>query len=239
MRFAGKKYVFARKGGGGGELLAFMGLDLGAEPETYSLAVTVQFLDGTLRTLRRDLQVEPKDFPVKRLRVEQRFVTPPAEVQERIRLESSLMQTVFATYTSEWLGEGSFILPASGKVNPNFGERRFFNEQPRSPHSGVDISSPSGTPVGASNSGRILLADDLYYAGNTVVIDHGLGVVSFYCHFSKILVTKGDLVEKGTLIGEVGATGRVTGPHLHWSVRIRGSRVDPLSLLSLDPDVEQ
>jgi murein DD-endopeptidase MepM/ murein hydrolase activator NlpD len=103
----------------------------------------------------------------------------------------------------------------------------------------VDISSPSGTPVGASNSGRVLLADDLYYAGNTVVIDHGLGVVSFYCHFSKILVTKGDRVEKGTSIGEVGATGRVTGPHLHWSVRIRGSRVDPLSLLSFDPGAEQ
>ena len=233
LKFAGDTYVFARDGISG-DHLAFVGLDMGVDPGEYSLVITVQLLDGTQRTLRREVQVVPQDFPVKRLRVEQRFVTPPAEAQERIRREAALMRTVFATYTQEWLGEGSFILPASGRMNPNFGERRYFNDLPRSPHSGVDISSPAGTPIGASNSGRVLLADELYYAGNAVVIDHGLGVFSFYCHFSKLLVTKGDRVKKGALIGEVGATGRVTGPHLHWSVRIRGSRVDPLSLLSLE-----
>jgi murein DD-endopeptidase MepM/ murein hydrolase activator NlpD len=232
LKFSGQKSTFALDSASG-DYLAFVGLDMGADPAVYPLVITVQLLDGTLRTLRRDIQVVAKNFPVNRLRVDQKFVTPPAEVQERIRLEAALMQIVYATYTPEWLGEGAFILPTSGRVNPNFGERRYFNDQLRSPHSGVDISSSAGTPVSASNSGRVLLADELYYAGNTVVIDHGLGVFSFYCHFSKLLVSKGDRVGKGSPIGEVGATGRVTGPHLHWSVRIRGSRVDPLSLLYL------
>ena len=168
--------------------------------------------------------------------MEDKYVSPPSQVLERIRTEAALMRSIYAIYTAEWLAEGVFLIPTDDKAVPNFGERRVFNNQPRSPHSGVDISSPLGTTVKASNSGRVVLAHELYYAGNTVVIDHGLGVFTFYCHFSKILVEKGDQVKKGQAIGEVGATGRVTGPHLHWSLRVRGSRVDPFSLLSLALD---
>jgi murein DD-endopeptidase MepM/ murein hydrolase activator NlpD len=132
------------------------------------------------------------------------------------------------------LGVGRFIIPSEGEVAPNFGEQRIFNDQPRSPHSGVDISSPFGAPVVASNAGRIVLVSNLYYAGNTVIIDHGLGVFTLYIHLSKFKVERGDVVAKGAIIGEIGATGRVTGPHLHWGVKIQGNRVDPFSLLYLD-----
>ncbi len=214
--------------------MTFIGLDLNMQPGDYPLSVSVLFEDGALHTSTKQVQLLEKEFPVKKLWVDEKFVTPPAEELERIKTESALLGSIFAISSSRWLGEGSFIIPSPGTAAPNFGERRYFNDQPRSPHSGVDISSPLGTPVKAANAGQVVLADDLYYAGNTVIIDHGLGMISFYCHFSVIRAKRGDRVHKGDIIGEVGATGRVTGPHLHWSVRVRNSRVDPFSLLALD-----
>jgi murein DD-endopeptidase MepM/ murein hydrolase activator NlpD len=235
FRFSGEKNSLC-KDEESGDLFAFLGLDLELSPGSYPLNVTAQFQDGTLSTLTREIDVVSKEFPVERLRVDPKYVTPPAEAQERIRLEAQLLRSIYAGFSPDWLGEGSFVLPTEGRVNPNFGRRRVFNDLPRSPHSGVDISSPQGTPVLASNSGRVVLTRGLYYAGNTVIIDHGLGVFSVYLHLSRMLVEEGSLVLKGAPIGEVGATGRVTGPHLHWSVRIRNSRVDPLSLLDLRLD---
>jgi murein DD-endopeptidase MepM/ murein hydrolase activator NlpD len=217
-------------------MLAFVGLDLNIKPGTYFIKILVQSQDGNTDHHPKEILVLPKEFPTTKLWVDERFVTPPNEVLERIRRESELIRTIYSVYTPQWLGEGVFILPSSGEPDANFGEKRIFNNKPRSSHSGVDISSPFGAEVIASNSGRILLANDLYFAGKSVIIDHGLGVFSFYCHFSKIIATRGTLVNKGEVIGEVGATGRVTGPHLHWSVRINGSRVDPFSLLSLSWD---
>src|SRR5262249_28752592 len=126
-----------------------------------------------------------------------------------------------------------FVRPVDAPANSAFGSRSVFNGQPRSPHPGADFLSPAGTPVKAANAGRIVLADDLYYTGGTVIIDHGLGVFSLFAHLSAIDVHDGDMVVAGQVLGNVGATGRVTGPHLHWSVRINGARVDPLSLLSV------
>jgi murein DD-endopeptidase MepM/ murein hydrolase activator NlpD len=173
---------------------------------------------------------------VKRLWVKEEYVTPPSTVLERIRRESELLRSVYKKFTQTWLGEDSFIMPTEGKVFDNFGERRIYNNKPRSSHAGVDISAPTGTPVWASNSGEVALASDLYFSGKTVIIDHGLGLFSLYCHFSKIKVKRGQVVRKGDIIGEIGATGRVTGPHLHWGVKILGDRVDPFSLLSLNFD---
>ncbi len=235
FRFSGEK-VGLWKNGASGDHIAFLGLDLELRPGVYPLTVTAQLEDGTLSTITQDIEVIAKDFPVERLRVDPKYVTPPAEALERIRLEAELTRSIYSHFSPDWLGEGSFELPTDGRVNPNFGRRRVFNDQPRSPHSGVDISSPHGTPVRASNSGRVVLIRGLYYAGNTIIIDHGLGVFSVYLHLSRMSVEEGSLVHKGDLIGEVGATGRVTGPHLHWSVRILDSRVDPLSLLDLRLD---
>lgn len=211
--------------------LAFFGLDLGLKPGTYPVEISLLFDDGSHHNLMREILVKAKEFPIKKLWVKQEYVTPPPDVLDRIQWESELIGQILSVFTLEWFGEGEFIIPSEGKANNNFGERRIFNNEPRSPHSGVDISSPYGAPVRVSNSGRVVLAKDLYFAGKTVIIDHGLGVFTQYLHFSKILAKRGDFVRKGDVIGEVGATGRVTGPHLHWGVRVSGSRVDPFSLL--------
>jgi len=231
--FLGRTYQMGH-GQNPDQWLAFLGLDLGIKAGTYPVEVSLLFEDGHHQNLKREILVQDKEFPLKKLWVKQEYVTPPQDVLDRIQWESELLSQIYDIFTLQWLGEGPFIIPSEGEANPNFGERRIFNNEPRSPHSGVDISSPFGAPVRASNSGRIVLAKNLYFAGNTVIIDHGLGVFTSYLHFSKILATRGDMVRKGDIIGEIGATGRVTGPHLHWGVKVSGSRVDPYSLLTLN-----
>lgn len=218
------------------EYLAIVGFDLDLKPGDYPLDVLVLYADGRHERIRREIRIISKEFPLKKLQVKEKFVTPPPEVQERIQRESEILKAVYDIFTMQWLGKGEFIVPSEGEAVPNFGERRIFNGKPRSPHSGVDISSPYGALVKASNSGNVVLASDLYFSGKTVILNHGLGVFTLYCHFSKISVQRGESVNKGGVIGEVGATGRVTGPHLHWAARVTGSRVDPFSLLSLKMD---
>lgn len=234
VRFDGKKYATVPAGPNPGlTRMALIGLDLSLEPGVLPLVAVAGCADGRSLQERSEVRVLAGNFPVKHLRVDQKYVTPPSHVLERIRRETSLMRTIYAGESREWLATGRFIEPAEGKVQPNFGERRIFNGEPRSPHSGIDLSAPLGTPVVASNAGRVVFAGDLYYSGNTVVLDHGLGLFTIYCHLSEMEVGRGDRAATGDPIGKVGATGRVTGPHLHWSVRLRGSRVDPLSLLEL------
>lgn len=216
--------------------MGFIGLDFQLQPGDYSFEAIMVDAQGNVVKSLSPIVIKEKTFPTKKLWVEPRYVTPPPEVTERIKRESALLRSIFSLETNSWYGEGKFILPTQGKIYFNFGERRIYNNQPRSSHSGIDIAAVTGTPVIASNSGRIVLASELYFAGKTVIIDHGLGLYTFYAHLSQIKVKRNDLVEKGQVIGLVGATGRVTGPHLHWSVRLKGSRVDPLSLLALSDD---
>jgi murein DD-endopeptidase MepM/ murein hydrolase activator NlpD len=232
-QFSGEKYTLGASTDPD-EYLALIGLDLVLKPGTYPIVITPVYKDGYHEKVVKEILVVAKEFPVKKLWVSEKYVTPPPEVLPRIREESELLNAIYGIFTPRWLGEGPFIIPATGEVVPNFGERRIFNNQPRSPHSGVDISSPYGSPVVASNSGRVVLASHLYYAGKTVIIDHGLGVFTLYLHLSKFRVKRGAFVKKGKIVGEIGATGRVTGPHLHWGVKIRGNRVDPFSLLYFD-----
>jgi murein DD-endopeptidase MepM/ murein hydrolase activator NlpD len=232
-RFSGEKYVLGASQNPG-EYLGLIGIDLGLKPGSYPIVITPVYSDGHHEQVVKEILVVAKEFPIKKLWVDEKYVTPPPEVRERIREESQLLSEIYGIYSPQWLGVGRFIIPSEGEVAPNFGEQRIFNDQPRSPHSGVDISSPFGAPVVASNAGRIVLVSNLYYAGNTVIIDHGLGVFTLYIHLSKFKVERGDVVAKGAIIGEIGATGRVTGPHLHWGVKIQGNRVDPFSLLYLD-----
>ncbi len=224
-----------RTGDEGGEAFAFIGLDLDLKPGSHDLKLTAFLRDGRVEELRYPLLVQDRKFPVTELRVRQEFVTPPPEVEERIRWEAELLRMVYSVNTAEWLGEGSFEWPHGGESAGNFGERRIYNGVPRSSHSGLDIAAPSGSPVRASNSGRVVLARDLYFSGKTVILDHGLGIFSVYCHFSRLLVNRGQSVRKGDILALAGSTGRATGPHLHWAVRIQGSRVDPQSLLELPP----
>ncbi len=232
IRFGGETYELG-PGDEGLEPFALIGLDLGLSSGTRVFEAIIQAKNGQTEVLKQEFPLQPREFPVKKLWVREEYVTPPAAVQERIKWEAELLQTIWSVVTPQWLAEGEFILPHLGEMAPNFGERRIYNNVPRSPHSGVDISAPAGDPVRASNTGRVVLARDLYFSGKTVILDHGLGLFTYYCHFSRVKVKRGEVVKKGGVIGLVGSTGRSTGPHLHWSVRIRETRVDPAALLNL------
>ncbi len=162
----------------------------------------------------------------------QAMVNPPAETLARIREEGARQRRLYASFADvpEALVSGEaagFKQPLEGIITSLFGHRRFFNGQPRSPHSGLDIAAATGTPVATAGAGLVTLADDLYFNGNTVFVDHGQGLITMYCHLSEITVAVGDSVAQGDIIGLVGATGRVTGAHLHWTVSLNGNRVDP------------
>ena len=235
IQFLDNRYFMAKRKNNS-SLLAFVGLDLNLEPGTYTMEFFIENIQGGKEYIQTQIPILEKIFPLRKLWVPKEFVFPPSKYHERIREEAEMLRALYRRITPRWHGEGRFILPSSGELRKNFGNRRIFNRKKRSTHGGVDITAPHGAPVLASNSGRVVLARDLYYAGKAVIIDHGLGLFSLSCHFSKITVEEGELVRKGDLIGEIGSTGRVTGPHLHWGVRVFGSRVDPLSLLDLNLD---
>ena len=209
---------------------ALVGIDLDARPGTYPIRVDA---DAGRDTVVYDLVVRPRQFRTRRLTVDPEFVTPPASARDRIDLEAALLANVWRDSHPERLWNGTFLRPVPDAATSAFGTRSIFNGRPLSAHGGADFMSPSGTPIHAPNAGRIVVARDLYFSGNTVVIDHGLGLFSMLAHLSAFDVQEGDDVTAGHVVGRVGATGRVTGPHLHWAVRVSGARVDPLSILAL------
>src|SRR5205085_12304860 len=147
--------------------------------------------------------------------------------------EAALLADTWKASANERLWAAAFVRPVNDPANSAFGTRSVFNGKPRNAHGGADFLSPAGTPIHAPNAGRVVVARPLYFSGNTVVIDHGLGIFSMLAHLSAFDVHEGDRVAAGDRVGRVGATGRVTGPHLHWAVRAAGARVDPLSVLAL------
>jgi len=214
------------------EWRALIGLDLGVREGDHR--VLVEARSGS-RTLRAEavLGVRPKVFPTRRLRVDETFVNPPSEVGARIARETRRLQQLWTRSASDRLWGAGFVPPVPDSAASRFGARSIFNGQPRSPHSGADFSSAEGTRVAAPSDGHVVLAEDLYFTGRTVVIDHGLGVFSLLAHLSALDVAEGQRISAGSQVGLVGATGRVTGPHLHWAVRVGGARVDPLSVLAV------
>ncbi len=211
---------------------AFVGLDLGLEPGSYPMTVTFERTNGGREAVRRDIVVEAKEFPRKKLWVKESFALPPKEVEERIRREAELVAWVYGIITPQWLGDGAFLQPNKGRSSRTSASAGSTTTLRVRPTPGVDIAAPQGDPIRAANAGKVVLASRLYLSGNAVIIDHGLGVFSFYGHMSKILVKRGQAVGKGDIIGKCGTTGRSTGPHLHWAVRVFDSRVDPFSLLA-------
>lgn len=213
---------------GPGEWQALAGIDLDLAPGAHDVSASV---DGA--TISKRVDVVTRAFPVRRLTVNPDFVNPPAKVAARIEEESRLIERVYAEAAPEPLWQGPFVRPVPHRANSRFGTRSVFNGEARSPHGGTDFLSPAGTPVAAPNAGRIVVARDLYFAGRSVMIDHGAGLFSQLAHLSRIDVREGNLVKAGEVVGLVGATGRVTGAHLHWAVRVSGARVDGLSLLAV------
>ncbi|MGZ4886549.1 MAG: M23 family metallopeptidase, partial [Candidatus Aminicenantales bacterium] len=233
VHFLGKTAVVRTKPVSGRAPMGFLGIDLDVKPGPYPLDMQVEKEDGSLDRFRREILVKGRTFPFVKLRISPEFVTPPKSVLVRIQRESEIVSLVFESGTAAWLGDGGFTAPHPVKPYPNFGQRRLTNNVVSSVHAGVDLPVPWGEPIRAVNRGRVVLASSLYLSGGTVIIDHGLGVFSYYCHLSKLLVRRGDAIEKGAVLGKCGSTGRSTGPHLHWSMRVSDSRVDPYALLEL------
>ncbi|MAV67049.1 MAG: peptidase M23 [Gammaproteobacteria bacterium] len=160
------------------------------------------------------------------------MVNPNTEQLARIRRESRRQRALYLQHSDAPPPAAGFIQPLQGRISSLFGHRRFFNGQARNPHSGLDIAAPTGSEIRAPAAAEVTLVDDLYYNGKTIFLDHGQGLITMYCHLSESLVTEDERVEQGEVIGLVGATGRVTGPHLHWSVSLNGYRVDPQSIMA-------
>lgn len=211
---------------------ALVGVDLAVAPQTYKVAIEATSGEHSIRTTY-DLRVDPRHFPTRTLSVDEAFVNPPPGVRDRIVKEAHEIEALWRRSAPGRLWSGPFAIPVPGRAVSRFGTRSIFNGQPRSPHGGADFLSPAGTPIEAPNAGHVVLARNLYFLGNTVVIDHGLGLFSMLAHLSALEVHEGDEVAPGRMVGRVGATGRVTGPHLHWAVRAGDARIDPLSLLAL------
>jgi murein DD-endopeptidase MepM/ murein hydrolase activator NlpD len=172
-------------------------------------------------------------WPKQNIQVEKKYVAPPPEVQKRIEDERRRNQALLTRISPERWWDVPCVRPAPGEVSSVFGGRRVFNGQPRSSHRGVDMRAATGQPILAMAGGRVGIAEEQYFSGNVVFIEHGQGLVSLYAHLSAFSVAAGDVVRAGQEIGLAGATGRVSGPHLHWGVNILGKPVDPLSLLTL------
>jgi murein DD-endopeptidase MepM/ murein hydrolase activator NlpD len=215
---------------------ALLGVDLEQAAGKYDFAVTADTQSGEKLSCHASLAVSAGHFATENLHVEKQFVQPDPEQLKRAQAEQEKLREILGRVTPERLWQGSFRVPLEGvTTGKNFGKRRILNGQSGSPHGGVDLPATTGTPVYAAQSGRVVLAEELYFPGNTVVVDHGLGIYTFYGHLSEISVMAGDEVKPGALLGKVGATGRVTGPHLHWGLSVNRARVNPLLILKLLP----
>ncbi|TKX32789.1 peptidoglycan metallopeptidase Pgp3 [Campylobacter aviculae] len=171
------------------------------------------------------------NYKSEQIQVAKNKVFPPKNVQDRIKKEFQEANAIYTSYTPKALYDGTFAIPLASFITSDFGKARIFNNQVASYHSGTDFRALSGTPIYAANSGIVKIAKNRYYAGNSVVIDHGLGIYSQYYHLSKINVKNGQKVKKGELIGLSGATGRVSGPHLHFGILVAQKQVDPLDFI--------
>jgi hypothetical protein len=213
-----------------------IGVDLEKPPGKYEWKVSWPGQGGNSQSCSVLITVRTGKFPTEHLKVEQQFVHPDPEQEKQAAEDGKKMRAVYDTVTPERLWEGKFRLPLKNiTTGGNFGRRRVLNGEARSPHAGVDFPAAAGTAVYASQSGKVALAESLYYSGNTVVIDHGFGIFTMYCHLSKIDVQAGDPVKVGAEIGKVGATGRVTGPHLHWGLTIDHARVNAMQIAQRQP----
>ncbi len=206
------------------------GLDVEQAPGPLALTILGARASGGPLSQVVTLTVEPAAFAERRLNVAPRFVEPPESERPRIEREAVRLHAIYQAVSSDQQPAG-FVAPVPHPRSSPFGSRSVFNGVPRDRHAGLDFASPAGAVIRAPAPGRVVLVDALYYTGNTVVIDHGEGLYSILAHMTRTLVREGQTVARGARVGTVGATGRATGPHLHWSVRLGGTRVDPASVL--------
>jgi len=212
---------------GEGCYLAVWAVDIQTKPKVYKVNVT-----AGKKKIKLKLLVKKSKFPELHLSLPDEKVFPSPEDLERIENENKKLKDIWQN-ASEKLWEGKFMLPLENEISTVFGTKRVMNEKWTSVHRGMDIRGKEGEQVRASNSGKVVLSEELFYGGNTLVLDHGLGIFSIYMHLSGFKVKSGDIVSKGDAIGLVGSSGRSTGPHLHFGVKVAGINVNPVSLTKL------
>jgi hypothetical protein len=215
--------------------VALVGLDLDMPSGVQDWRVEIREPGRPPRTLAGRLGVGPRTFSVQRLTLPRGMVDLDPETEHRANAESARLRSLYRTITTERLWRGPFVKPVAGdEPGTGFGARRVINGQLRAPHTGVDYRAPTGASVRAANAGRVALVDEFFFPGRLVVIDHGLGLHTLYFHLDTVSVSEGQVVERGQGIGTVGATGRATGPHLHFGAHIGEARVDPTALLEVE-----
>lgn len=203
--------------------IALVGLPLSLEPGVHALRVASSGAEAA-----RPIRVAAKHYPLQRFTVpDHRKVEPPPEDMQRIEREQKRIDEIKAAFRDEPDPDLAFRLPAQGKLTGNFGLRRIINGLERSPHAGIDVAAPVGTPVHAAGAGVVVETGDYFFNGNSVYLDHGQGIVTLYCHLDRVDVKPGERVAARQRIGLSGNTGRTSGPHLHWTVIANGTAVDP------------
>jgi hypothetical protein len=220
----------------GNTWLGFFGTDLKLKPGAYPLVVKTS---STGFRKQIDVTVLSKHFGVRNLTLPKEMVDLDAVTLERVKREAVIMKEALDVPPTAPRWEGPFVKPLSGEVVGPFGQASIINGMPRAPHSGVDLKADKGTAVAAINSGRVVLTGEHFFNGLFVVVDHGGAIQSMYFHLDKILVQQEDKVTKGQILGLVGATGRATGPHLHFGIRINGARIDPLQFMKINEAMER
>lgn len=206
---------------------AVVGLPLTLKAGTYSLHSEAA---GTAAS--QPFAVTAKNYPAQHLTVQnKRMVNPEPRDLERIQRDQAVLGKAFLAWSEVEAPPLRFALPTVGRLSSSFGLQRYFNGEARQPHSGIDIAAPLGTPVTAPAAGVVVETGDFFFNGNTVLLDHGQGLITMFNHLNRVAVAAGTRVERGQLLGEIGMTGRVTGAHLHWTVSLNNARIDPLLLL--------
>jgi murein DD-endopeptidase MepM/ murein hydrolase activator NlpD len=231
-QWMGHKLEFFR-GRDGRAWFALAGVDVEGVVGPSALQISVHTASG-VRDLSRSVEIHAAHYRTGALTVEPKFVEPDPDALKQIEAEVQLKAKIFGASSPVPLWSGNFQAPVKAPPTDSFGTRRTFNGKLASVHKGMDFRARTGTPVRAANLGVVVLARPLYYEGNCVVIDHGLGLFTISMHLSRIDVKEGQQVTTGDLLGLSGATGRVTGPHLHWAVRWQDAYLDPAKLLRLD-----
>jgi murein DD-endopeptidase MepM/ murein hydrolase activator NlpD len=219
----------------GASFSGIFGVDMKAQPGRHALHVVTKGPSGKPVEQVFAVEVAAGGFGVQHLTLPPAMVDLQGEILKRYQAERKRINAIFAQVRPLRLWQFPFIQPVEGPITSTFGLRRVLNGQDRSQHNGVDIGASLGMGVGACNKGIVVLAQELCLEGNTIILDHGFGLYSIYMHLSELRVKEGDTVEGGDCIGLVGATGRVTGPHLHWGAKLLGARVDPFALLRIAP----
>ncbi|MFQ5902957.1 MAG: M23 family metallopeptidase [Candidatus Binatia bacterium] len=210
---------------------ALLGVDLEERPGPMGITIKVSSKGGKKRERLITLNVRKRVFPQESLSVSAAYDRIDEATRRRIEKEQAQIARLWAISSPRRLWEGRFLAPVPGKITSPFGLRRIINGSPRSSHGGVDLRASLGTEVVAANHGRVVLREEFFFSGKSIVLDHGGGLYTMYFHLADFRVKKSSRVLKGDLIGWAGMTGRVTGPHLHWGVRLNGARVDPLEFL--------